>query len=80
MTALGNILGRFFMFKTSLFLAWVFASFTVTEAFSKDSGKKWFDFSRMEIGAEALRGKWDRMRFLLGILEKGSGKMLNFAN
>jgi hypothetical protein len=23
----------------------------------KDSGKKWFAFSRMEIGAEGLRGK-----------------------
>jgi hypothetical protein len=23
----------------------------------KDLGKKWFAFSRMEIGAEALRGK-----------------------
>jgi len=45
------------MFKTSLFLAWFFASFSVTGAFSKDSGKKWFDFSRMEIGAEVMRGK-----------------------
>jgi hypothetical protein len=45
------------MFKTSLFLAWFFATFIVTEAFLKDTGKKWFAFSRMEIGAEALRRK-----------------------
>jgi len=68
------------MFKTSLFLAWFFASFTVTEAFSKDTGKKWFAFSRMEIGAERLRGKMGWDVFFIGNNGRGSGKMLIFAN
>lgn len=62
MTALGGFLGRFFYVEDILVLVWFLATFAVTGAFSKDSGKKWFDFSRMEIGDEALRGKWDKQK------------------